>query len=290
MTPRPTRFNVAVARRPLFIGLAALALAACGTGQAAAPPSGPPTVAGVGSLPEPLATAPAPASTQADTTDPVEQTTRSTTRRTTTTDAGPTTTDRGRSTLPLGRLVDGNRVLMIGDSILASTAERYDGEMCASLVPLGWAVEIDAETGREIEFGNDVLDRRLDAGWDAAVVFLGNNYPSTPEAFAAELRRIVERLEPRPTIVVTVSEWDRRQAEVNYIVRSLPTEYGHVRVVDWAAQTAADDGLTRGDDLHPTDSGRRTLTYMISGVLGTAPRDADWRPTCLPTEFTDDTN
>ncbi len=80
-------------------------------------------------------------------------------------------------------LVDGRRVLMIGDSIMASTSRRYGGDMCAELVPRGWEVEIDAETGRFVDFGDRVLDARLDADWDAAVVMLGNNYGADQAVF-----------------------------------------------------------------------------------------------------------
>src|SRR5262245_15564757 len=54
----------------------------------------------------------------------------------------------------LADLVEGTRVLMIGDSIMASTSSRYGGEMCKELVPRGWSVEVDAETGRFIDFGD----------------------------------------------------------------------------------------------------------------------------------------
>ncbi|MGH9272617.1 MAG: SGNH/GDSL hydrolase family protein, partial [Ilumatobacteraceae bacterium] len=208
----------------------------------------------------------------------------------TTTERRTTTTDARPATVALGRIADGNRLLMIGDSILASTAERYTNEMCYSLVSLGWAVEIDAETGQTVEFGSEVLDARLRSGWDAAVVFLGNNYTSEPQLFAGEMRRIVERLTPRPIVLVTVSEYDRRQVEVNYILRSLASEYEDVRIVDWAAYTGANDDLTVGDGLHPTDEGRQVLVSLISSALGRAPRDTDWRASCLPTQFTDDTN
>ncbi|MGI9052841.1 MAG: GDSL-type esterase/lipase family protein [Ilumatobacteraceae bacterium] len=282
-------------RRRSLATLAALALipalTACGSGQAAAPPSPPPTVADVGALPEVLPTSDS-ATTEPDETSPSTTTRPSTTtvRRTTTTTESPvqgSTATIPRSSLPVGRTADGNRLLMIGDSILASTAERYDGEMCESLVPLGWAVEIDAETGREIEFGIEVLDERLRAGWDAAVVFLGNNYPDPPEHFALRMQQIIDRLQPRPIVLVTVSEYEPQQAEVNYIVRTLAARNDGVRVVDWAERTAGDDSLTRGDDLHPTDEGRRALTSMISSALGRAPGRDD-RPSCLPTEFTDD--
>ncbi len=59
-------------------------------------------------------------------------------------------------------LVDDARVLMIGDSIMASTSSRYGGEMCKELVPRGWDVEMDAESGRFVDFGDRVLDSRLD--------------------------------------------------------------------------------------------------------------------------------
>lgn len=280
-------------RRPPLITLAAAILAACGSGHAAAPESASPTVADVGLLPDDLPTPTAPStppetSAAPDTTQEPEDSEPSTTaRRTTTTDARPTTTDPDRPPLPVGRTARGNRVLMIGDSILASTSDRYNGEMCASLVPLGWAVEIDAETGRDIEFGAEVLDARLSAGFDAAVVFLGNNYPGQPQFFADRMRDMVERLEPRPVVLVTVSEYEPQQAEVNYIVRAMAAEYDDVRVVDWAEATAANDRLTVGDDLHPTDEGRQTLVGMITAALGQAPQGTSW-PACLETEFTDD--
>ena len=55
--------------------------------------------------------------------------------------------------------------------------------MCEELVPRGWEVEIDAETGRFVDFGDRVLDARLDADWDVAVVMLGNNYGADKAVF-----------------------------------------------------------------------------------------------------------
>ncbi len=278
-------------RRPPLFALAAVALAACGSGQAAAPPSGPPTVGDVGQLPEEIFGTTTVEAPEPEPTEPEESDPPTTARRTTTTERRTTTTTDARpANVAIGRIADGNRLLMIGDSILASTAERYTNEMCYSLVPLGWAVEIDAETGQTVEFGTEVLDARLRAGWDAAVVFLGTNYPGEPQLFADEMRRILERLAPRPTVLVTVSEYEQRQIEVNYILRSLASEFEDVRILDWAAYTAANDDLTVGDGFHPTDEGRQVLVSLVTSALGRAPRDTDWDPSCLPTEFTDDTN
>ncbi|HET9548029.1 MAG TPA: hypothetical protein VFO97_09350, partial [Desertimonas sp.] len=92
---------------------------------------------------------------------------------------------------PLREIVEGQRVLMIGDSIMASTSRRYGGEMCRELVPRGWEVEVDAESGRFVDFGDRVLDNRLDAGWDVAVVMLGNNYGADKAVFSDYLTDIV---------------------------------------------------------------------------------------------------
>ena len=112
----------------------------------------------------------------------------------------------------IGDLVDGNRVLMIGDSILASTSSRYGNHMCDAVVPLGWQVAVEAEPSRFIEFGNSVLDRLLDDvepedDWDAAVVFLGSNYRGDAEQYESELVEILDRLDPRPVVLLTVTEY-----------------------------------------------------------------------------------
>ena len=61
----------------------------------------------------------------------------------------------------IGETAEGNRILMIGDSILASTSSRYGNHMCEAVVPLGWRVAVEAEPSRFIDFGNRVLDRLL---------------------------------------------------------------------------------------------------------------------------------
>ncbi|MFM7409848.1 MAG: hypothetical protein ACKO3L_03505, partial [Actinomycetota bacterium] len=67
----------------------------------------------------------------------------------------------------LGAVAKGNRLLMIGDSILSSIAKRYGNEACGLLVPQGWNVALEAEAGQFVDFGLDVLDKRWNEGWDA---------------------------------------------------------------------------------------------------------------------------
>ena len=196
-----------------------------------------------------------------------------------------------RTTLPLspdqliGALVTGNRVIMIGDSVMAGTAKRYGGEMCAALVPLGWAVEVDAETARFIDFGNEVLKERLPYGWDAAVILLGNNYGGDPEVYRTHLERLVEKLAPRPTVLMTVSEYRAEQLEVNTVIFEVAAAHPNVVVVDWAAITAAHSDYLRDDGLHLKDPGRAALAQSVADVMGPAPTPPG---KCLGTNFFDD--
>ncbi|MDP2290620.1 MAG: hypothetical protein Q8M22_05485 [Actinomycetota bacterium] len=196
-----------------------------------------------------------------------------------------------RTTVPLtpdeqiGALVGGNRVIVIGDSVMASTAKRYSGDMCAALVPLGWQVELDAETGRFIEFGHEVLDARLSAGWDASVILLGNNYRDDQARYRDELERMVQRLSPNPVVLLTVSEFTPSRAQVNQVIFDLAEIYANVLIVDWGATTAADPTLTGGDGLHLSTEGRAALAQQVALALGTAP-SPDGQ--CLTTSYDDD--
>ena len=112
-------------------------------------------------------------------------------------------------------------MLVLGDSILEATSSSYGGEMCRRLVPHGWAVEIDAENGRDAGVGLQILEDRLDDGeeLDAAVVMLGNNYRNDPEQFDEQIEDILDLLAPAPVLLLTVTEFEDAQAEVNYVLR-----------------------------------------------------------------------
>jgi len=199
-------------------------------------------------------------------------------------------TEDGTTAELVGDKVIDNRVLVIGDSIMASTATRYSGLMCDALVPLGWAVEVEAEPSRFIDFGNRVLDRTLDPvvgtenDWDAAAVFLGSNYGRDRQRYEDELRVILARLAPRPTLLYTVTEYRPAWAEVNETVRKLAGEFDNVTVVDWE-QTARYPGVLSDDGLHPTNTGREVLADLTASYLGPAPLGTG---ECLKSQFTDD--
>jgi len=248
-----------MSRRVPSVALVALALTAaagCGvsgdeTGDAADTVGTPvPTIAGVGALP--------------DTVPP---------NRALRVMVQPPLNDDGSTAELIGVAAAGNRVLLIGDSILASTSSRYGGQMCDALVPLGWEVAVEAEPSRFIDFGNRVLGKVLvedaepDEDWNTAVVFLGSNYNGDEVRYEEELRRILDRLAPRPTLLLTVTEYRSSYVEVNEVVRRLGAEYDNVTVIDWK-EIAETPGVLSGDRLHPTETGREVLADAVAAALG----------------------
>ena len=139
-------------------------------------------------------------------------------------EAGHTRPGRGTISAELvGEQVDRQPArCVIGDSIMASTATRYSGYMCDELVPLG----LGRSRSRPNRAGSSisaivVLDKRLDP--IAATTTTGTRRSSTSgattardqERFEAELRLILTRLAPRPTLLFTVTQYKPDYAEAN---------------------------------------------------------------------------
>ena len=184
----------------------------------------------------------------------------------------------------LGTVASGNRLLVLGDSILAGTANRYGGAMCAGLVPLGWRVAVEAEAGQMVGFGRTVLRDRINEGWDAAVVFLGTNFGGSAPLYEKDLTAIVKSLAPRPTLLLTASLFRPTMQQVNQVMRIVASKNPNVSVLDWST-TSVQTGVLNRDKVHPTDAGRQVLVSSIASALGEAPTGPG---ACLPAKFTDD--
>jgi|GEM_PF-276329 len=276
MSPARRRCGAHIAMAALCV-----AAAACGAADAGEPQPTPAGTVGIGVLPEPLGPGPtAPVARAA----PSDSTTTTGARRTTTTT---TTTTPDVPPRTVGALAGGNRVIMLGDSILASTSRRYGDTMCDALVPLGWRVEIDAEVSRTISFGNQVLRDRMEAGWDAGLVLLGNNHDGDEHRYFAELARIVTAFGDRPVVLLTVTEFEPGQAEVNEVIRGVADAFPNVVLVDWAAISTL-PGVVGGDGLHLTDRGRQVLADAVAPHFGPAPAVEGQPGECLPTRYRDD--
>jgi hypothetical protein len=184
----------------------------------------------------------------------------------------------------LGSRADGNKLLILGDSILAATASRYGGAMCSALVPLGWSVAVEAEAGQMVGFGRTVLKDRIYEGWNAAVVFLGTNYGGSAKNYSRDLTAIVDALAPRPTLLLTASLFKPVMQDVNTVIRTVASKYPNVAVLDWGT-ASAQPGLMNRDNVHPNDTGRQVLVGSIAAALGNAPVGTGG---CLPSKYTDD--
>jgi lysophospholipase L1-like esterase len=181
----------------------------------------------------------------------------------------------------------GNRVLLLGDSVLASTAHRYSDTTCKALVPLGWKVEVEAEVSRGIDFGNTVLAQRKSAGWDVGVVLLGTNNGSTDaNQYLKELNKIITAFAPSPVVLITVTEFRPEMKSINDTIRAIAQVYpDRVYVLDWNHLTQVYPEMLYVDGIHPTDPGRQVLASAIATQLGTAPAAPG---DCLKSFFTDD--
>lgn len=185
----------------------------------------------------------------------------------------------------IGPQIKGNRVLMIGDSILASTSSRYGNEMCTTLTKLGWQVAVEAQAGEFIDFGAKVLGRRWEEGWDTAVVFLGTNNDDNMTAYEEKLREMFDVLSQNPFVVLTTAEFRPKQLQINEIITRVADEYGNITVLDWAA-VARNNGLIGADGVHLTADGRAVFATAIARSLEFA-RDRN-NGQCLPSVFQND--
>jgi hypothetical protein len=195
---------------------------------------------------------------------------------------------------PIGELVDGNRILLVGDSILASAAPRNEGELCDALVLFGWAAEIDAVDDRGIDFASGVLDERLtEAGqqddWDVVAFAFGSDVDGTDAdavaAFGSELAALIERVAPRPVLLYTLVDVGADRAAVNDVIRQQPQSHQNALVIEFS--DAGDDGVAVVDDSGRTltDDGMKRFSIRTAAAVGDAPGDGEGA--CLPSDYDD---
>jgi hypothetical protein len=191
---------------------------------------------------------------------------------------------------PIGGEVFGNRILLIGDTVLASTAPRHDGAMCDVLEAFGWQAEIEAEFGRFVEFGRTVVDALVtttEPDWDAAAVMLGNHFDGDLDNFETELNDLIAALSPRPTLVYTLAEVTTDRAALNAIIRNLPRFHPNVVVLDFADVVDAEPDVVLADTPSGlSEEGLGRLALHTAATLGEAPTTDG--AGCLPPVFVDD--
>ena len=181
----------------------------------------------------------------------------------------------------IGARATGNRLIVIGDSILAGTANRYGGDMCKALVPLGWQTVVEAEAGKPASFGKEVLKARLAEGWDAAVVFLGTNPSSNIKRYEEDMTSIVDQFSPRPVLLLTTTLFRETQKPVNDVIRAVAAAHENVSILDWGT-ASTQTGVLNRDNVHPTTLGRNLLVRAVAASVATCmpsaeiPRPPNW--------------
>ena len=184
----------------------------------------------------------------------------------------------------LGAVAKGNRLLMIGDSILSSIAKRYGNEACSLLVPQGWNVALEAEAGQFVEFGLQVLAKRWNEGWDAIVIELGTNFAGSKERYRETMEKILDRVGDTPVLLLNTTVFRAAQNEVNAVIDDLADRYPNVTLLDWARISSAGPVIAN-DRVHPSPQGRVVLATAIARAVGVAPTSPG---DCMKVFFQDD--
>lgn len=189
-----------------------------------------------------------------------------------------------------GPLVDevlDHRVLLIGDTALAATTPRAGGILCDVVTGFGWDVEVEAETGRSIEFADVVLDELAVDEWDVVGLMFGHHLADTVDEFEQRLDAVLDRIGDRPVILYTVAETGDEQVAVNRAIRDRARSRPNVVIVDWADATSIEpDVLLDEGGPQPSEIGAGRLALFTAALLSRTPSDEPG--TCLESVFVDD--
>lgn len=226
--------------------------------------------------------------------------------------AAPTST----STLPpqridgaIGEAVDGDRLIFIGDSLLASMSPNDNARLCDVAESFGWEVEIDSQSGATIEFADTVIDARFPdvvgsgdettsdeetdeaiADWDVAALVFGSELDRGDDDAVSDFERglddVVARLAPRPTILYTVTETDESREQMNAAIRAVAELHPNAVLIDFAELGGPADEVLEDDGRRFNEDGRKRFSVQTAAVLAEAPGGPDGR--CLGAVFDDE--
>ncbi len=208
---------------------------------------------------------------------------------------------------PVGEAALGNRLLLIGDTAMATLTQRQEATACPALPDLGWEVQIEAEIARYIGFADVVIDELVtDSGeqWDAVGLMFGHHVDTGVAEFGGDLDDVLARLGARPVLLYTIAEGEAGDdgtegddttaadamalaAALNEEIRARGRSLPNVVVVDWGQAVADDESVELVDeDRVPTADGAARLVELTAAALGEAP--ATTGGACLESVFTDD--
>lgn len=209
----------------------------------------------------------------------------------------PTTEPIPEITDTVGAVAEGNRLLLIGDTALATLTTRQGGIGCETLADFGWETAIEAERGRFLAFATEVLDEvAVDVAepWDVVGLMFGHHADVGPDEFRTSLEEIVDRISPRPVVLYTVAPvtidgaLSAEAVARNDEIRAVAAERPNVVLIDWSQTIQDEQDIDLVEDgFVPTTAGMERLVVLTAGALGDAP-DGAADGACVEPVFVDD--
>lgn len=155
-------------------------------------------------------------------------------------------------------LVTGARVFAIGDSVMLGAIGQMQGN-----IP---NLEIDAEVGRQVSSGIEILRNRRDAGLlgDVVVVHLGNNGTFSGDQFD-EMMQVLAGV-PRVVFVSVKVPRDWEPANNGVIANGVP-RYPNAVMVDWHGASADHSELFWDDGIHLRPEGASQFASLVAAPV-----------------------
>jgi lysophospholipase L1-like esterase len=184
--------------------------------------------------------------------------------------------------------VTGNRVLVIGDSLLNFS----QSDVSHALADAGWQPLVDGRSGTTIEEWDALVGPDADlARPNVAVVELGTNDCNvTCNDLASPIDSIIEQLidhgvgailwlnvqTMRSPAIPGAPPYPLHAGYVNYAIEQAQVRWPQVQVVDLNDFFVPHPEWHIADGLHPNAAGEQAMAFLITGSL------SRWLPTTVP--------
>jgi hypothetical protein len=141
----------------------------------------------------------------------------------------------------------------IGDSVMLGAAKELYGA----------GLEVDAKGSRVMRGALTLLRRRGRRLPGVLVLAIGTNVPATP----GEMRRALRLIGPERRLVLVTPMRSWRPFGATALHRAARLHHDQVRVVDWAAESAARPWWLWGDGTHLRPAGARAYARLVVSAV-----------------------